>query len=94
MLKWMINKPTGIRKAVDVDEKGRKKVLALVATAGTFIKEKVIQYTPEGRADAWLVLETSDMSRVVASTDLFEEILLTEYDSLEEAKEYVTKKYS
>ena len=94
MLKWMINKPTGIRKAVEVDEKGRKKVLALVATAETFIKEKVIQYTPEGRTDAWLVLETSDMSRVVASTDLFEEILLTEYDSLEEAKEYVAKKYS
>lgn len=41
-----------------------------------------------------LALETSDMSRVVASTDLFEDILLTEYDSLEEAKEYVTKKYS
>lgn len=94
MLKWMINKPTGIRKAVEVDEKGRKKVLALVATAETFTKEKVIQYTPEGRTDAWLVLETSDMSRVVASTDLFEEILLTEYDSLEEAKEYVAKKYS
>ena len=92
MLKFFKKKDTNIRKAALVDEAGNKTVIAIIGQVDELITIGVLKPNPGMNDRAYVAIETKKVNtaeRFGAMVDL----VLTEYDTMDEAKEYIKEQY-
>lgn len=91
MLKFFRHKGTEIRKAALVDEAG-KEVVAIIGQVDEMVSMGLLEPIPGINDRAYVAIETRRVNAAERS-GVMVELKLKEYDTLEEAKEYVKEQY-
>lgn len=96
MIKFFKSKKNpGIVRAVELDEDGNKRVIAIIGQAETLLDAKVIVPMPGMNEHAWVALETADfVDKLTDPDDPWEELYLEEFSSKKEVKDYIIEKYA
>lgn len=91
MLKFFRHKGTEIRKAALVDEAG-KEVVAIIGQVDEMVSMGLLEPIPGINVRAYVAIETRRVNAAERS-GVMVELKLKEYDTLEEAKEYIKEQY-
>ena len=91
MLKFFRHKGTEIRKVALVDEAG-KEVVAIIGQVDEMVSMGLLEPIPGINDRAYVAIETRIVNAAERS-GVMVELKLKEYDTLEEAKEYIKEQY-